>query len=164
MNKLFYFLSLTLISSWALALGGGGSAGGNGNSISRAELLKLNRFYMIEMPAVKFQDRQVGVQNVCLEGPSVKTIDPILFEEYDTDRHDNKVNVRKEMRTLIRPMEQETVDCSEYRDGWCVSYKKSIEKVGTKFNVDVYEVPRGDNSFGKLRYKVNYQLPSCSQL
>lgn len=163
MTKSFLSLFVLIASSFCWAFGGG-SAGGNGDSLTHAQLVQLNSTYMIDMPAINFDGHQVGVINLCVGGTEVRTINPVLVSKLEMDRRNQIISQPNEYRIYSMPLLREVVDCKEFKGGWCSNYATKVEAVTTEFHIEAYERPRGKNDNTQLRYKVQYSLPSCSEL
>ncbi|QDK38346.1 hypothetical protein [Bdellovibrio sp. NC01] len=163
--KFLIILTLTFISTMSFALGGGGSAGGSGNSISRDELLKLDRKYDVNVPVMQMQGRAIGVTGICVSGEYARTIEPIKTDSplilSRNNGPDKVLRVDSKEEILTQPLTEESVDCLDYRNGYCVRYDRSLKTLPTSFEMDVRDYARGRQSFGRLLYKVKYQLPNC---
>lgn len=154
-SLLSLFLSLT---GWAGGIGG--NAGGTGSfrgrehTVDRNELLRLNRFHNVQMSELPLQGVKVGVTNLCVGFNNIHTITPVRIETTSSS----------EEKSLSTPRFREVKVCTSSDGKSCLNYKTNLEMIQTEFSMDVIDVPRGDNSFGRYMYKVNYVLPPCSNV
>jgi hypothetical protein len=156
MNKFFSFFFVLLSFSFAFAGGIGGNAGGTGgfkreNMVDRNELLRLNRFYNVNMAEMPLQDVKVSVTNLCVGFNDIHTITPVRIETASSS----------EEKSLSTPRFEAVKTCVAAQGKTCTVEKTDLQMVQTKFSMDVVDVPRGDNSFGRYMYKVTYMLPPC---
>jgi hypothetical protein len=153
-NLICLFVSL---SSWAGGIGG--NAGGTGGfrrefAVDRTELLRLNRYYDVKVSELPLQGVNVGVTNLCVGFNNIHTITPVRIETASSS----------EEKSLSTPRFREVKVCTSSEGKTCLNYKTNLEMIQTQFSMDVVDVPRGDNSFGRYMYKVNYVLPPCANI
>lgn len=162
MNKFSLLVILFSFSvSMTSAAGGiGGNAGGNGSfrgretAVDRNELLRLNRFYNVNMSELPLQGVNVSVTNLCVGYENIHTITPVRIETSSSS----------EEKALSTPRYREVKTCATLNGKTCVTYKNKLEMIQTEFSMDVIDLPRGDNSFGRYLYKVVYVLPPCTTI
>lgn len=162
MTKQKFLISLmglfVSLSGWAGGIGG--NAGGTGSfrgrefAVDRNELLRINRFHNVQMSEVPLQGVPVGVSNLCVGFNNIRTITPVRIETTSSS----------EERSLATPRFREVKVCESSDGKTCLKYKTNLEMIQTQFSMDVIDVPRGDNSFGRYMYKVNYVLPPCESI
>lgn len=163
----FIFL-FTLLPSIVWASGVGGSAGGSGgramNFVDRNQLLHLDRFYNVQMSEIPVAGVNVRVSNLCIHGTTIQTIEPTKVETYALNQSGFRVNTQEQAKILATPLYQEVTACTQFKGKTCVTTSRQLEMIKTEFNMDVHSLPMGDNSFGRLMYNVDYQLPSCEDV
>jgi hypothetical protein len=160
MNKLLSFFFVLLSFSFAFAGGIGGNAGGTGSFrgremvVDRNELLRLNRFYNVNMAEVPMQNVKVSVTNLCVGFNSIHTITPVRIETASSSEEKN----------LSTPRFAPVNTCVAALGKTCTAVKTELQMVQTNFSMDVIDVPRGTSDLKRYMYKVNYTLPPCENV
>lgn len=146
--------------SFAFAGGIGGNAGGTGSFsgremvVDRNELLRLNRFYNVNMAEMPLQNVKVSVTNLCVGFNNIHTIAPVRIETASSS----------EEKSLSTPRFEQVKTCVAAEGKTCTAVKTDLQMVQTNFSMDVVDVPRGTSDMKRYMYKVNYTLPPCENV